>query len=135
MSHASRSTVVITGASSGIGRELALEMARRGHALGLTARRLPLLETLREEIRALHGDEVRGECAPLELCATCTVAAVLSGLFDRLGGVDTVVANAGINDLTEIGTSLDRELAMIQTNLGGAIATVDAAAAHFRARG
>jgi short-subunit dehydrogenase len=49
---AQHQTTVITGASSGIGRALALELAARGHALGLTARRMPLLQKLRDEIRS-----------------------------------------------------------------------------------
>lgn len=128
-------SVVITGASSGIGRALALEMAKRGYALGLAARRLPLLEELRDEIHATYGQSVRIELATVDLCATDTVAASLNDLMQRLDGVDIVVANAGVNDFTDVGSSLDIELRMIQTNLCGAIATVNAAAAHFIARG
>lgn len=128
-------TMIITGASSGIGRALALEMAGRGYALGLTARRLPLLEKLRADIHAAHGKRVRVELATLDVCATDTVAPVMGDLCARLGGVDIVVANAGVNDLTDIGSSLDTELRMIQTNLCGAMATVDAAVAHFLERG
>ena len=40
-------SVFITGASSGLGRQMAIEFARRGYRLALTARRLDLLETLR----------------------------------------------------------------------------------------
>ena len=129
-------SMVITGASSGIGRALALEMARRGHALGLTARRLPLLEQLREEIRAVHGKSLHVELATLDVCRTDTVAPTLNALFERLGGVDCVVVNAGANDITNVGQGdLDKELNLIQTNLSGAVATVNAAAAHFVVRG
>ena len=50
-------TVVITGASAGIGRALALEFARRGWRLGLASRRLATLESLRDEIVANAGAE------------------------------------------------------------------------------
>ena len=43
-------SVLITGASTGIGRALAFEFSRRGFALGLCARRLELLEELKEEL-------------------------------------------------------------------------------------
>jgi short-subunit dehydrogenase len=131
-----RSTVVITGASSGIGRALAIEMAARGHALGLTARRLPLLEQLRDQLRAAHGKNLRVELATLDVCRTETVGPTLHELFARLGGIDIMVVNAGANDVTHIGRDkLDKELNLIQTNVSGAIATIHAATEHFLARG
>jgi len=130
------STVVITGASSGIGRALALEMARRGHALGLTARRMGLLEQLRDELHAAHGKELRVELATLDVCQSASVRPALHELFDRLGGIDSMVVNAGVNDITHIGGGdLEKELNLIQTNLAGAIATINAATEHFLARG
>jgi short-subunit dehydrogenase len=136
MADAEHSTVVITGASSGIGRALALEMARRGHALGLTARRMALLEQFRDELRAAHGKELRVELATLDVCQSASVGSTLHELFDRLGGIDTIVVNAGANDITHIGGGdLTKELNLIQTNLVGAIATVNAATEHFLARG
>jgi short-subunit dehydrogenase len=136
MARSEPSTVVITGASSGIGRALALELARRGHVLGLTARRLPLLEQLRDEIHATRGNEIRVELTTLDVCRTATVGPTLRELFGRLGGVDTVVVNAGANDITHIGAGdLAKELSLIETNVAGAIATIDAAVEHFRERG
>lgn len=130
------STIVITGASSGIGRALALEMAARGHGLGLTARRLPLLEQLREEIHATVGRERKVELATLDVCRTDTVASTLHELFARLGGIDTIVVNAGANDITDIGQGhLDKELNLLNTNLAGAVATIGAATEHFLSRG
>ena len=60
-------TIVITGASTGIGRALAKELAGRGHALGLTARRMALLEQLRDELRADNGKQLQVELAVLDL--------------------------------------------------------------------
>lgn len=136
MARIASSTMVITGASSGIGRALALEMARRGQHLGLTARRLPLLEKLREEIHATINPKLKIELAVLDVCQTDTVSEVLSDLFARLNGVDTIVVNAGANDVTNIGKGdLAKELNLIDTNLSGAIATIGAATKHFLARG
>ena len=130
------STVVITGASSGIGRALAIEMARRGHALGLTARRMALLEQFRDELHAAHGKELRVELATLDVCQSASVGPTLHDLFARLGGIDTMVVNAGANDITHIGGGdLEKELNLIQTNLVGAIATINAATEHFLKRG
>lgn len=126
-------TVVITGASTGIGRALALELARRGYNLGLTARRQPVLEAVRDEICSLPGASgIRLEIAALDVTQVSQVAITLEALFARLGGVDIVVANAGANDLTRVGRGdLEKQVNLIQTNVVGAIATVDAAAAHF----
>jgi short-subunit dehydrogenase len=136
MANTEHSTVVITGASSGIGRALALEMARRGHALGLTARRMALLEQLRDELHAAHGKNLRVELATLDVCQGASVGPALHELFARLGGIDTLVVNAGANDITHVGGGdLDKELNLIQTNLAGAIATINAATEHFLKRG
>lgn len=131
-----RYTIVITGASSGIGRALAMEMASRGYALGLAARRMPLLEKLRDEIRGKHGAQIRIELATLDVCACDQVGVTLRDLFDRLGGIDTIVVNAGVNDITRIGQGqLNMELNLMQTNLMGAIATINAAAEYFTVSG
>ena len=136
MKSAENSTVVITGASSGIGRELALEMARRGHPLGLTARRMPMLEQLRAEIHATIAPELKVELAALDVCQTDAVGMTLDNLFARLGGMDVMVVNAGANDMTHVGQDdLVKELKLIDTNLSGAIATAGAAVKHFLARG
>ncbi len=136
MADTENSTIVITGASSGIGRALALKMARRGHALGLTARRIALLEQFRDELRAAHGTKLRVELATLDVCQSESVGPTLHALFDRLGGIDTMVVNAGANDITRIGGGdLAKEMNLIQTNLVGAIATINAATEHFLTRG
>jgi short-subunit dehydrogenase len=125
-------TVVITGASSGIGRALAMEFARRGYHLGLTARRLSVLEELREELQHVGDSPLNISIAPLDVDQISSVGPALHRLFDQLGHVDTVVVNAGINTLTTIGKgNLLKEQQLLQTNLLGAIATVNAAAEYF----
>lgn len=88
------STVIITGASSGIGRDLALVMAREGYDLGLIARREELLQELKEEIVAKYPDR--------KVCyAVCDVRddektrSTIFSLADQLGGLGVFVANAG----------------------------------------
>ena len=137
MNQSPNPTVVITGASSGIGRALAFEFAARGYTLGLTARRMEVLEKVREEIRAAHPSSVqRIELQRLDVDATEAVGSALHALFAALGGVDIVVVNAGINNPTFIGKGhLAKEAKIIQTNVIGAIATVDVAVEHFLTRG
>jgi short-subunit dehydrogenase len=130
-------TVVITGASAGIGRALAVEFARRGYNLGLTARRMGALEELRDQIIATPGcSGLRVELASFDVSQEDTVAGALRGLFAALGGVDVVLVNAGVNDITRVGQGdLAKESRLIRTNVIGAIATVDASVEHFLARG
>lgn len=132
-----KATVVITGASSGIGRELAIEFARRGYDLGLTARRLPALEQLRGELLlADRSGSLHVEIAALDVDDDAAVGPRLATLFTRLAKVDIVVVNAGVNDFTSVGKGdFGREKQLLQTNLIGAIATVNAAVEYFRERG
>ena len=53
--------IVITGASDGIGKAMAIEFAKRGARIGLIARRKPLLEALATELRTLGARDVRIE--------------------------------------------------------------------------
>jgi short-subunit dehydrogenase len=132
-----KKTVLITGASSGIGRALAFEFAARGYHLGLAARRLDLLGTLRDELLARHPDgSLRIEIAALDVDQSSSVGPALQPLFDALGAVDIVVVNAGVNRFTPVGKGkLEVATALLQTNLIGAIATVEAAVEHFLTRG
>lgn len=61
----SGSTALVTGASSGIGEQLARQLAARGHNVTLVARRVELLETLADELREAHG--IRADVFPLDL--------------------------------------------------------------------
>src|SRR3954467_3322656 len=81
-------TVVVTGASSGIGRAAALEFARRGANLVLAARRSELLEAVAIECRAL-GVECRIVVTDVTLRSDC------QHLIDAAGHVDVLVNNAG----------------------------------------
>lgn len=128
-------SILITGASDGIGYALAGEMARRGYNLALTARRLERLETLRDRIVAEYPN-CQVEVAALDVTHVDTVAAVLEQFQQALGTLDIVMANAGIARAGKVGKSdLQLHLDVINTNVQGAIATVDAALRIFRAQG
>jgi len=125
-------TVLITGASSGIGRGLAVELAARGYDLGLTARRLDALEQLGQEIRQRHPDR-RIEVRRLDVTDYDEVPKVIDDLARALDGLDVVVANAGIGGSGPIGHGHARtDRTIIETNLLGAMATIDAAVALFQ---
>jgi NAD(P)-dependent dehydrogenase (short-subunit alcohol dehydrogenase family) len=127
--------VFITGASSGIGRALALELARRGYDLFLTARRVDALEELRDEIARAQPDR-RVEVRQLDVTNDADVAAAIDEAAEKLGRLDIVVANAGMGDSPLVGAgNMERNRAMVETNLIGLIATVDAAVALFRRQG
>lgn len=129
--------MVITGASSGIGKALALEFAQRGYHLGLAARRLDKLEALRTEICLMPGcQNLQVEVIELDVNKTDEVAPALHTLFNKLKKVDVAIVNAGVNKLTGVGRGqLADELGLMQTNLLGAIATVSAAVEWFKQTG
>ena len=123
--------VFITGASSGIGAAIATEYASRGYDLGLFARRTDRLESLRSSIAKAHG--VRVEVAELDVATIASVAPAIDAMRDRMGGLDVMIANAGITGINRTGGgNVGLDVSIVQVNLLGAIATIDAAARHFR---
>jgi short-subunit dehydrogenase len=128
-------TAFITGASSGIGRALAIELAKRGHDLFLTARRVDALEELRAEIAARHPQRRVG-LRGLDVTDDGEVASALAEAAEKLGRCDIVIANAGIGKSGRVGEGdVERARLIVETNLIGMIATVDAAVALFRRQG
>lgn len=127
--------IMITGASSGIGRAVALEFAARGYGLGLAARRLEALESLRNEILE-HHPQTRIAIRPLDVTEYARVSVVTREIVDELDGLDIVFANAGIGLGGKIGKGeFEAARRTIETNVIGAMATVEAATEYFRERG
>lgn len=108
-------TAVVTGASSGIGVELARELARRGHGVTLVARSVDKLESLAAELRE-RG--VRVEVLPADLSDE-TARAALPGKIHALGlEVHLLLNNAGLSTLGPIASSDPAsELAMIAVDV------------------
>lgn len=99
-------TVVITGASAGIGRELASQLAARGARLALAARSAEALETTRQECQSAGADAlgVVADVAQADDCRRLVEQAVA-----RFAGIDVMVNNAGISmharfdEITDLG--------------------------------
>ena len=108
-------TVFITGASSGIGRALARELAGRGYDLFLTARRLAVLEQVRAEI-ATAAPARRVEIRPLDVTDDADVANAIAEAAKTLGRCDIVVANAGVGSSGPVGEGrMARDRLVIET--------------------
>lgn len=84
---------LITGGGSGIGKSIALELARAGADLVLAARRLDILEATAAEIRASTGRIV--DCLQVNIRDLETVQALADEVASRWGQVDILVNNAG----------------------------------------
>lgn len=82
-----RTNVLITGASSGLGAEMARQLAAQGHHLALTARRVDRLEALAAEITAAHP-EVQVVVHALDVNDHDQVFAVFKAAIGDLGGLD-----------------------------------------------
>lgn len=107
---------LVTGASSGIGVELARDLARRGCHVVLTARRAAPMEALAAELTAAHGIQCVVE--PLDLAAPGAVADLVYRLDARGIAPGIVVANAGFGIAGDfLDHPADRLAAMLQVNM------------------
>jgi short-subunit dehydrogenase len=130
-----RKRILITGASSGLGAEMARQFAARGRDLALCARRLDRLEELRAEILAEHPSATVAVRA-LDVNDGDAVVKTFRDLAEELGGLDRVIVNAGIGKGAPIGTGrfdANRETAM--TNFVAVLAQCEAAMEIFREAG
>jgi short-subunit dehydrogenase len=125
-------SVVITGASSGIGRETALKLAARGARLALIARREDALD---EVARLCRESGTECEVFPADVGNADEVNAVAREAVAALGQVDVWINNAGIYVMGTVEqTPLDVFERAMQINFIGAVAATKAMLPHFRAR-
>ncbi len=121
-------TAVIIGASSGIGKALAVELGREGWRLALAARRMDLLE------------KIAAECGPgtlvrrVDLMEGEKASAAIESLLDELGTVDLFIISAGTGHINpELQWAPDRDMLLV--NVTGFVCLAQAAMHHFFRQG
>jgi NAD(P)-dependent dehydrogenase (short-subunit alcohol dehydrogenase family) len=125
-------TALVTGASAGIGRALALEFARQGADVAVAARRLELLETLARDVEGLGRKALVVRC---DVTREDEVKAAVASTVARFGALDVVVANAGfgvVGPVEQLGTEDFRR--QFETNVFGVLHTVKASTAELAKR-
>ena len=127
-----RKTILITGASSGLGEGMAREFAAMGRNLALCARRTDRLEALRSELLAKHPD-VRISVRALDVNDHARVFEVFQDFAKEFGGLDRIIVNAGVGQGRRIGTGhFATNVQTAQTTFVAALAQCEAAVEIFR---
>ncbi len=125
-----RRVAVVSGGGSGLGREIALELARRGYDLALLGRRRqPLEETL--EVARVSGAVFPCDVRDAEALESCAAA-----VRERWGAADLVVPAAGVVSLAPIEETKPEDFAaMLDTNLTGTFLLLRALLPAMKERG
>lgn len=123
--------VFITGASSGIGAAVAVELARQGARVALAARREDRLEQVREKIEDLGGEALAVLC---DVTDRNSLDAAVARTVEVFGGIDIAYANAGFG-VGRVFARLSTEdfRRQFDTNFFGALDTIYAVLPHLRA--
>jgi short-subunit dehydrogenase len=118
---------VIIGASSGIGRALAVGLSRDGYRVGVIARRTDLLVQLQKDIA--------GECVikTVDVSQPDLAMPLLNDLIAELGDVELFIVNAGTGFVNPA-LAWDKESTTIAVNVAGFAGMVNVAVAHLEAR-
>ncbi|MBM2618664.1 SDR family oxidoreductase [Actinoplanes sp. LDG1-06] len=126
-------TVIVTGASSGIGQETATMLAGRGAPVVLAARRHERIDSIAAEIRAGGG---RAIAVPADVTDFGDMQRLVQRAMDEFGGLDVLVSNAGVARLGRLDQlNMDDWSAMIDVNLRGLLNSLAAALPVFRRQG
>lgn len=127
-----RKNILITGASSGLGRGMAREFAKLGCNLALCARRTDRLDELKAELTAQHPG-IHVAVRALDVNDYDQIFEVFRAFRDELGTLDRVIVNAGLGKGQPVGTGYfyaNRQTA--ETNFIAALAQCEAAVEIFR---
>ena len=124
-------TILITGASSGIGAGMAREFAQMGYNLAICARRLERLETLKQELESQFG--IRVIAKTLDVTNYDQVFQVFHEFKQDFGQIDRIIVNAGVGEGRRIGKgNFAINKATVETNFISALAQCEAAVEIFR---
>ncbi len=127
-----RKNIIITGASSGLGMEMARAFAIKGANLGLCARRLDQLEELKRQLSEI-APAISIMIQPLDVNDHAEVFSTFDHFKEQMGTIDRVIVNAGIGLGGTIGKGrFEANKATFNTNVIGALAQCEAAMAIFR---
>src|SRR4051812_14463703 len=122
-----RKTILITGASSGLGAGMAREFAKLGRDLALCARRTDRLEELKAELLQKYPT-IRVVLRPIDVTDYEQVFAGFRSFHEELGSLDRIIVNAGLGKGQPLGTGFfhaNRQTA--ETNFVAALAQCEAA--------
>ena len=126
-------TVIVTGASSGIGAAAARLFAAEGAAVALAARSADQLNNLAAEIERGGG---RALVVPTDVAHPQAASRLLASVAERFGGIDVLVNNAGANKRGPIERYTPEELAgVVQVNLTAPIMLTRLVLPYLRTRG
>lgn len=126
-------SILVTGASQGIGRGIALRLAKDGANIALVDIKADKLEAVKAEVEALG---VRATTFVADVSDRDQVYAAIDHAEAALGGFDVIVNNAGIAQVKALADVLPEDLDRIfRINVNGVTWGIQAAAAKFKARG
>ena len=127
-------TIFLTGASSGIGEALAIELAKKGAILGLVARREELLNELAAKCESIGGT---ARVFPCDVVDSTTLHAAADRFRREFGHIDIMIANAGIggNNQETRDYVPDAVKKLIDVNLMGAVNAIHAVVPQMLERG
>ncbi|MFD4352573.1 SDR family NAD(P)-dependent oxidoreductase [Nocardia sp. NPDC058518] len=110
--------VVITGATNGIGKEMARALARRGAALTIPARNISKAREIANELAAEPGATSTPRIVLCDMADLVSVRRAAEEIRTQLGGIDLLIANAGVNMTTPAVTAEGLDTMMATNHLG-----------------